>query len=283
MPACSNYCFMRFPQGKAKALTLSYDDGVEQDARLIDLMKKYEIKGTFNVSYGNICPPDRIYEADRFHRPMTLAQLKHVYDWDGVEIALHGCHHPWLERLVSSVAMQEIIEDRLGLEKEFGGVIRGMAYPFGTYNDQVVEILRQSGIRYARTTKSTKQFDMPADWLQLHPTCRHGSPSLMELTDKFIAQKVLQEPKLFYLWGHTFEFDLEDNWNVIEDFFEKMAHREEIWYATNIEIYDYTKAFERLVYSCDGKRVFNPSAIDVWVAYEENILCIPAGKTIDLK
>ncbi|MBQ7035736.1 MAG: polysaccharide deacetylase family protein, partial [Clostridia bacterium] len=98
MPACSNYCFMRFPQGKAKALTLSYDDGVEQDARLIDLMKKYEIKGTFNVSYGNICPPDRIYEADRFHRPMTLAQLKHVYDWDGVEIALHGCHHPWLER-----------------------------------------------------------------------------------------------------------------------------------------------------------------------------------------
>jgi peptidoglycan/xylan/chitin deacetylase (PgdA/CDA1 family) len=273
---------MRFPQGKPKALTLSYDDGVEQDARLVELMKKHGVKGTFNVSYGEICPPGKVYEAGRYHRPMTLEQLKHVFDWDGIEIAVHGWHHPHFEHLVPSVAMEEIIEDRLGLEKEFGGVIRGMAYPFGTYNDQVVEILKQTGIRYARTTKSTKQFDLPTDWLRLHPTVRHGSPSLMELTDEFLNLSVVREPKLFYLWGHTFEFDLENNWNVIEEFFEKAAGREEIWYATNIEIYEYTQAFERLIYSCDGKRVFNPSAMDVWVAYQEKNICIPAGQTIIL-
>ena len=283
MPKYSNYCFMRFPQGRSKALTLSYDDGVEQDARLIELMKQYGVRGTFNVSYGNICPPDRIYEEGRIHRPMTLEQMKKVYDWDGVEIAAHGLHHPYLERLVPSVAMREIYEDRLGLEKEFGGLVRGMAYPYGTYNDQVVEIARKCGIRYARTTQKTMRFDIPKDWLRLHPTCHHAKPELMDLTDEFLAKKVEQEPMLFYLWGHSYEFERDNNWEVIIAFFEKVANKEEIWYATNIELYDYTMAFERLRYSCDGKRVSNPSAIDVWVAHGGNNICIPAGKTVELE
>lgn len=283
MPLYSNYCFMRFPQGKTKALTLSYDDGVEQDERLIDLMKTYGVKGTFNVSYGCICPPDRVYEEGRNHRPMTLEQLKRVFDWEGLEIAIHGYHHPHLEYLPSSVVMQEILDDRLGLEGGFGEVIRGMAYPYGTYNDQVVEVLKQAGIRYARTTKSTKRFDLPEDWLRWHPTTRHGSPSLMELADLFLEKEVKNQPQLFYLWGHTFEFDLENNWNVIEEFFEKMANRDEIWYATNIEIYDYTKAFERLVFSCGGKRVYNPSFYDVWVSFNNKDFCIPSGETMDLE
>lgn len=44
--------FMRFPQGRAKALTLSYDDGVEQDIRLIEIMGKHGLKGTFNLNSG---------------------------------------------------------------------------------------------------------------------------------------------------------------------------------------------------------------------------------------
>ena len=41
---------MRFPGGKAKALTLSYDDGVRQDKKLIEIFNKNGIKGTFNVN-----------------------------------------------------------------------------------------------------------------------------------------------------------------------------------------------------------------------------------------
>ena len=43
-----------FPGGKAKALTMSYDDGKVQDRRLIDICNKYGIKGTFNLNYGQV-------------------------------------------------------------------------------------------------------------------------------------------------------------------------------------------------------------------------------------
>ena len=277
------YCFMRFPQGKPKALTLSYDDGVQQDEKLIGLMEKYGFKGTFNVSFGCICPEGKVYAPGRVHRPMTLNEMKRVYDTDCVEIAIHGFNHPYLERLAPSVAMREVYDDRVNLEREFGGVIRGMAYPYGTYNDQVVDILRGCGVRYARTTQSTRAFDLPQDWLRLHPTCHHKDPRLMELAEEFASMQVKMEPKLFYLWGHSYEFEQVDNWNVIEEFFEAMTDKEDIWYATNIEIYDYIKAFERLQFSCNGKRAFNPSAMDVWVAYGESDVCIPAGKTIELE
>lgn len=41
-----------FPGAKAKAFTLSYDDGVRQDIRLAALFRKYNVKGTFNIGYG---------------------------------------------------------------------------------------------------------------------------------------------------------------------------------------------------------------------------------------
>ena len=44
--------FIQFPKGKRKALTLSYDDGVEQDIRLIENMKQHGLKGTFNLNSG---------------------------------------------------------------------------------------------------------------------------------------------------------------------------------------------------------------------------------------
>lgn len=36
--------------GKKKALTFSYDDGVTQDVRLIEMFNKYNLKATFNLN-----------------------------------------------------------------------------------------------------------------------------------------------------------------------------------------------------------------------------------------
>ena len=43
---------MRFPGGRMKAFTMSYDDGVEQDRKLIGIMRKNGVKVTFNLSSG---------------------------------------------------------------------------------------------------------------------------------------------------------------------------------------------------------------------------------------
>ena len=44
--------FVRFPDGRRKAFTLSYDDGHICDERLINIFDTYGLKGTFNLNYS---------------------------------------------------------------------------------------------------------------------------------------------------------------------------------------------------------------------------------------
>ena len=181
----ANNIMLRFPEGKPKALTLSYDDGVEQDIRLLSIMKQYGLKGTFNLNSGLYAPEDKVYAPGTIHRRMTKAKVTEVFRDSGMEVAVHGYTHPFLEEMPVERVTYEVLKDRLTLEEQFGGIIRGMAYPFGTYSDRVVEALRNCGIVYARTTVSTEKFLLPKDWLRMPATCHHNNPRLMELAEKF--------------------------------------------------------------------------------------------------
>ena len=140
--------FMRFPEGKKKALTLSYDDGVEQDIRLIEIMQKHGLKGTFNLNSGLYAPEGTVYPTGTIHRRMTKKQVTELYKESGMEVAVHGLTHPFLEQLPENVCLNEVIKDRENLEEQFDTIIRGMAYPFGTYSDEVVACLKHAGIAY---------------------------------------------------------------------------------------------------------------------------------------
>ena len=275
--------FMRFPKGRAKALTFSYDDGVEQDIRLVEILNKHGMKGTFNLNSGLYAHDGKIYPEGQVHRRMTEKAITELYA-DGVhEVAVHSYTHPFLETLTPAVMAYEIIKDRETLEAQFGKIIRGMAYPMGTFSDTVVEVLKSCGIAYARTTVSTEKFDIPTDWLRMPATCHHNNPRLMELAEKFVTKEAKHHPKLFYLWGHSYEFEGNDNWNVIEEFAEYMGGREDdIWYATNIEIYDYIADYERLVYSVDGTIVNNPTARTLYFSLNGDIISIAPGETLKL-
>lgn len=278
MPSKINLCF---PDGRRKALTLSYDDGVEQDIKLVELMSKYAVKGTFNLNGNGIAPDGTAYPAGTIHRRMSESQCLSTYDPSLTETACHGYTHPFLEQLPTPEMMRQIIEDRVALENLFGKIIRGMAYPFGTYSDQVIQVMKAAGIVYARTVRSTKKFNLPADWLQWHPTCHHNDPQLSELTQAFLDCTPDGDGILFYLWGHSYEFEGSDNWHVIDTFLRQVSRRKDIWYATNIEIYDYVQAYRRLIFSTDCTRVYNPSAADVWLCYDRDckICAVPAGES----
>ena len=157
-----------------------------------------------------------------------------------------------------------------------------MAYPYGTYNDQVVDILKSCGIVYARTVISTEKFSVPTDWLRMPATCHHNNPRLMELAKTFADTTYSNSPKLFYLWGHSYEFDQNDNWNVIEDFASYMGGREDIWYATNIEVYEYVEAFRSIVSSTDRSMIKNISAFTLYFDFNGQIYSIAPGETVKL-
>ena len=156
-----------------------------------------------------------------------------------------------------------------------------MAYANGAFNDDVVNVLKAAGIWYCRTTVSTLKFDLPQDWLRLPATCHHKNPLLMELAEKFLAATPRYQPQVFYVWGHAYEFADNDNWYIMEDFAEKMAARDDIWYCTNMELYAAWLDYSRLESSADGHRIFNPSVRSVWICDKKgNVYEIKPGETI---
>ena len=272
--------YMKLKDGKSKVLTLSYDDGVVQDIRLIEILNQYGIKATFNINTGCYFSEEATRES--FYGRMKLSEAKKLYEKSGHEIAVHALTHPFLEKLKTEEILTEIIEDRKNIEQQYGTLARGMAYPFGTYDDNVISALEKCGICYSRTVHATENFSFPENWLTLHPTCHHNNPKLMELAKKFVevTPHYSCDNWLFYVWGHSYEFDNNDNWNVIETFAEYIGSREDVWYATNIEIYDYVKAYERLETSIDRHIIHNPSSIDIWFLENNKTYCVKGGQTL---
>lgn len=278
--------FMRFPGGLAKALTLSYDDAVEQDFRLIDIMTAHGLKGTFNISSAQYIDKDYVYPPEKkWGQRMTRERATELYSRDGIEPALHAFTHPHLHTQPAPQIAYEIIKNRAELEEQFGGIVRGMAYPYGTYNDEVIRVLRDCGIVYARTTRATRTFALPEDWLTLHPTCHHTDAQLPDLTKKFIEERPHsdQQPWMFYLWGHAYEFVRDDNWHIIEQFAEQISGKDDIWYATNIEIWEYTENFKRLVFSLDERYAYNPTAQPLYFIINRKHYTVNPGQTIQIE
>lgn len=272
-----NETFMRFPNGLSKALTLSYDDGVEADKKLLALMSKYGLKGTFNINSG--------VDGKGAHNRMSKEDTFKTFNSCEQEIALHGVKHLFLTKLSVARGIDEVLNDRKALESAYKRIVHGMAYAYGAFNDEIKRYLALCGVDYARTTVSTHSFDIPADWLELNPTCHHNDSELTALAEKFISacpdnEIKHKDPLLFYLWGHSYEFDENNNWYVIERFADKVANLADVWYATNGEIYRYVQAYNKLVFSVDGKTVYNPSALDVWFCQQNAIYKVSAGATI---
>ena len=263
--------FHIFPGGVRRAVTFSYDDGPENDTRLITLMNKYGVKGSFHlngINYVGITPERR-------------AELRELYK--GHEISAHTLRHGWPARMPSASLVGEVMSDRRILEKIAEYPVTGMSYPSGSYDDGSVETLRACGIVYSRTTKSTGTFALPEDFLRWHPTCHHRDA--LPLCDRFLAELDSEwTHPLFNIWGHSFEFRTEEDWAYIEKVIAKLANNSKIWYATYMDIYNYMQAQRMLKISVDEDVFYNPTATDVWVEKDKKqIICIPAGQTVYLE
>lgn len=255
-----------FPGGRTKALTLSYDDGRDFDRKLVQIFNDHGLKGTFHLNAGMLNSPIKV-------APEELRTL-----YAGHEVACHGFTHPFLERLPRTEVMREVWQDRELLEKYVSYPVTGMSYPYGSSDDAVVEILRNCGIEYCRTTASTRTFSLPNDLLLWHPTCHHRD--MMEFIPGFLNYRF--GLGVFYVWGHSYEFGNAGNWDDMERFADQVAGKENVWYATNIELARYIKAFRALVTSADGRRAYNPSAVTVWITSPNGALPVAPGTVVEI-
>ncbi len=284
------YQYLRYPGGKGKAVTFSYDDGVLQDIRLEEILNRHGLKCTFNL-HGMIFRNDNASEKEKMARSFLER---------GHEIAVHGDYHRAEGNIRPIEGIRDVLNCRLELEKRFDRIIRGMAYPDsgitrfsnGTDYDTVKAYLKDLDIAYARTLSGdNNKFELPTDWHSWMPTAHHNNPQIFEYIDEFLNIKVTDPevylsrrfPRLFYVWGHSYEFDNNDNWDRLEEICSRISGKEDIWYATNIEIYDYVTAYQSLIYSADGLKIYNPSLYTIWFERDKVLYKIESGETIAMQ
>lgn len=253
-----------YPGGKKHILTFSYDDNPVQDERLVAMFNKYGVKGTFHLNCADMSEEKIAYRRELYR---------------GHEISCHTVLHGFLPHMPFATMVSETIRNREYLEKVALYPVIGMSYPCGTYNREVIEALRASGIVYSRTVASHKDFRLPDNFLAWDPTCHHKDA--MPIAERFLAGLDSRWTRpLFYIWGHAHELKTEEDWAYMEKLVSMLSGNEKIWYATNIEIYRYMQAQKQLEISYDETVFYNPSSLDLWVERDNReILMIPAGQT----
>jgi peptidoglycan/xylan/chitin deacetylase (PgdA/CDA1 family) len=216
-----------------KAVTFSYDDGVLQDERFVKILNHYGIKCTFNINtlLGN--------EKGSFPVGNIIARRFKIEDlvplYQGHEVASHTLTHPFLPKLNQDEIIYEVKEDINNINRIFNQETVWFAYPFGQYNDNNVSILKELGVKYARTCDESHDFKIQTDLLRFKPTCHHLYPHIFELIDEFLNSNS-DEPQIFYLFGHSYVFDVDDNWDLIEKICQRLGNHSDIFYGTNQEV-----------------------------------------------
>ena len=224
-----------------KYVTFSFDDGVTQDKRLIELLNKYGLKATFNLNSSLLGLKGGWEFNGKYlnHTKVSPLEVKEIYA--GHEVAVHTLTHPNLTGEDDATVAYQVEEDRKQLSRLVGYEVVGMAYPCGGVNndDRVAGVIKkQTGVQYSRTITSTFSFDLPKNLHRLDPTVYICEPDKMfELAEKFIALKA-DKPQLFYIWGHSYEFDMMDemSWERFERFCTLISRKEDIFYGTNKEV-----------------------------------------------
>lgn len=226
---------------KLKAVTFSYDDGVTQDQRLIDLFNRYGLKCTFNINSGR-CGTGQgyvVHEKTVAHVRPRACELRAIYE--GHEVAAHTLTHPSLPKIEDDAeVIRQVEEDRLTLSELMGYEVVGMAYPGGGVNhdERVMKLIRENtGIKYARGIESAFNFEPQRDLLDFKPTVYQYREfdRAFELAREFIELKT-DTPKIFYIWGHAYELDIENTWAKMEEFCKLISGHDDIFYGTNKEV-----------------------------------------------
>lgn len=229
--------------GKQKAVTFSFDDGVTQDLRVIEILNKYNLKCTFNLNSARLGEQGVLEKngisAD--HSRFSAADIRSVYA--GHEVAAHTLTHPNLVTIDDDAEIiRQVEQDRLQLSDLLGYEVVGFAYPGGgvNHNDRIIQLLQNhTGVRYARINGISQSFEVPKDLFRFQGTVDTRwlpREELFALADQFLNSSS-DRPQLLSVYGHSYAYDYEPgSWDVLEEFCAYISNRQDVFYGTTREV-----------------------------------------------
>ena len=264
-----------FPRGKRVAVTTSWDDGQVYDRWVVDVLNRLGMKGTFNLNSGRL-QRTGVPRPDAEGGCLDACEVADLFT--GHEVAVHTVTHPSLTRVDVAQMVDEVQNDRKALEELVGYPVRGMAYPNGAYDARVIDTLRALGIVYSRTTLANVTAFPPPEPLAWATTLHalHETPASMAERWAAFHDNGWQQG-VFYVWGHSYEFARDRA--AIAPLFAPLAGHDDVWYCTNIALFDYEAARARLVIAANRQSVYNPSALPVTLNIDGTLLEAPPGVT----
>lgn len=258
-----------YPQGKTKAFNVTYDDGVLQDIRFVEMLNKYSLKGTFNLNFG-LMENEFEWIHEKGYVIKRLSKERALALYNGHEIASHTLTHPYMQDKTENEILYEMKEDKKKLETLFGSETKGFALPFDYYSDLIEACAKKSGFAYARISEESMSFKPKVDYHRWKATVFHLNPELDNLVEKFLVIK--EELALFQIVGHSYDLDTENMWDKMENIFEKVASDEEVLPMTTIEIVEYLKAMNKV--EITETEIINNSQKRLWFSLEGTIVYV---------
>jgi len=264
-----------FPDGRKKALVVSCDDGRIYDRKVVEILNKHGMRGTFNLVSNWL-------DKDGY---LTRAEIVQLFA--GHEVACHTVSHRSLTTLTDEQVRDEIANNRTDLEHVAGHPVRGLAYPSGDVDDRVAGLMPALGLTYARCVGVNHWFKLPSNpylWITTCNFCKNW----MDDATVFLART--SGPSLMLVWGHSFDFaedksnyfTHDDKWNQLEDFCNKVGGHDDIWYTTCIEVMDYVNAAKSMQISASGNFIKNPGTIPIWLEINGRMVEVKAGETVTI-
>ncbi|HSX09011.1 MAG TPA: polysaccharide deacetylase family protein [Candidatus Saccharimonadales bacterium] len=232
-------------------VTTSWDDGHKLDKRVAQLLKKYNIKGTFYVS-----PQEREFPKSDLLTDSDIKALSKDF-----EIGAHTMTHPHLSRISMNEAEKEISESKIYLEKITGKKITAFCYPYGSYNKNVVKLVKKNNFLLARTVTeystnlTSDKFTVPTT-IECHrislPNLIKEMHALFVLSNKNIVETIkflnweylakylfdycVKNGGVYHLWGHSWVLEKWNEWEKFERVLAYISEHKDIEFVTNSEL-----------------------------------------------
>lgn len=227
-----------------KYFTLSFDDGITQDARIIELLKKYDMPCTFFINTGLFGANwewvgQAIGNPSVTHIRFTEEEIRSGI-YDGFDVESHTLTHPSLKNYDKQPAkiVSETVDNAVKIFELTGIYPTGMAWPGGDteYTETTMNIVReQTDVGFARAVTATHKYLLPTDWLFWQPTCSIlDSPTTY--ANRFLKSECTED-MLFYVWGHGYELDQANAWSTLEKLLKMMSEAEDVVCVSNAEFY----------------------------------------------